>query len=107
MTTFNELSKKTAATIIGTLLVSLLLSGFAAIYSTTIGNKVEQKEFDKFKYSVDYGFKSHESCLDEVDKRQEKQEKEIESIKKLNNSINENFILIIYRLDRIEKKVDK
>lgn len=68
MPTFNELSKKTAATIIGTLLVSLLLSGFAAIYSTTIGNKVEQKEFDKFKYSVDYGFKSHESCLDEAAK---------------------------------------
>jgi peptidoglycan hydrolase CwlO-like protein len=107
MTTFSELSKRTAATLIAAFIMGVFGLAGTAIFATTVGSKADEKEFDRYRYTVDFTLNNHKECIENIKSEQLNLRKDLENLTKSNSTINENFKLIMYRLDQIDKKLDR
>jgi predicted RNase H-like nuclease (RuvC/YqgF family) len=103
---FSEISQKAAAGIIGAVIL--------AMGGITYANKLNKAEFEVHCISNERDFKQVQWELSVQRSAFEKQQQELEKVKEENQQlkiiledINGKFNLIMHRLDRIERKIDK
>ena len=108
--TFSEISYKVA----GTVIASIILGLGGLTYGFTVGNKVEKSSFDLHCLSNDRDFSQFQWEMGTQRSVNEVLLTEVEAVKKENQKlkiiledINGKFNLIMYRLERIERKIDK
>ena len=107
---FSEISYKVA----GTVIASIILGLGGLTYGFTVGNKVEKPQFELHCLANERDFSQFQweltaqrSAFDEQKQQVERLQYENQELKALLQDINGKFELIMFRLERIEKKIDK
>jgi len=103
---FSEISQKTAAGIIGAIII--------AMGGITYANKLDKSQFDVHCVDNERDFSQFQweltaqrSAFNEQKQQVEKLQYENQELKALLQDINGKFELIMFRLESIEKKIDK